>query len=50
LRVVGGERRHMREYTVEGIWRGSWKRAENSRGLDCICKMKAIRDRRKPCF
>ena len=33
-----------------GIWRGSGKRAANPSERDCICKMKAIRERRKPCF
>jgi hypothetical protein len=47
--VVCGERRHKRsirltEGNLEGVVRG----AANPAGVDCICKMKAMRDGRKP--
>jgi len=49
LGVVGGERRHMRSIRLQGNLEGVVEAAANPRGVDCICKMKLIRDRRKPC-
>ncbi len=48
LRVVGGERRHEGSIRLEGNLRGrSGKGGANPREVDCICKMKAIRDQVK---
>ena len=50
LGIVGGERRHMRSIRlVEGNLEGVVEAVANPPGVDCICKMKLIRDRRKPC-
>ena len=48
-RVVGGERRHKRSIRLEGNLEGVVEGGENPPGVDCICKMKPIRDGRKPC-
>lgn len=49
--VGGGRRRHRGSIgRWRGIWRGSGKRGANQLGVDCICKMKAVRERGTPWF